>query len=225
MAFDGEKKTETAGHKGEEDKKEPDWKMLDPKSIDRPDGLQGVQKCADGKLIHGDLQEMLYKNRETHILQNDTLQIQQKQSIDVEQTATIVIKQGRELMVGVYNKEEVQGDRTLWVHGGDEEHYLIHREINEPVERIEYKNACFEWGILSAEATALALETKAVAMALENFKVEASTCYFTNKAIEEKMSGLQSHLKVFETRVGLLLLAAQTKLNAAVNWAASSPTS
>jgi hypothetical protein len=225
MAFDGEPKTETSGHGGKNDKEEVDWHMLDPKAIALPTGLQGVQSCADGKLIHGDMQEMLYNNRETHILMTDTLKIQQQHIVDIEQTEQIVVKQGREVMVGVYDKNEIQGDRTLWVHGKDDEHYLVHREINEPVERFEYKHICFEYGVAGTEAIGLKAETTGVAVALENVKVEASTCAFLNKAIEEKMSGIQSKLKVFETAVGLLLLAAQTKLNAAVNWAMSSPTS
>jgi hypothetical protein len=223
--FDKAVKTETAAHAGKEDKKAPDWKKLNPQIIALPTGLQGIPSCTDGKLIHGDQQEMVEKLREIHVIGSDTLKVQQFQEIEIEQYANHTIKQGRELTVGIYDKTEIKGDREMWVHGKDDEHYLIHREIDEPVERIEHKNISFEWGIASAEATGLSIETKLVALALENVKAELSTCHFLNKAIEEKLSGVQSYFEVFETRVGLLLLAAQHKFNAAVNWALSSPTS
>jgi hypothetical protein len=142
--FDKAVKTETAAHAGKEDKKAPDWKKLNPQIIALPTGLQGIPSCTDGKLIHGDQQEMVEKLREIHVIGSDTLKVQQFQEIEIEQYANHTIKQGRELTVGIYDKTEIKGDREMWVHGKDDEHYLIHREIDEPVERIEHKNISFE---------------------------------------------------------------------------------
>jgi hypothetical protein len=215
----------TRKHKGKDDDKEPDWKLLDPASIGKQVCLQGLPTCADGKVVNGDCQVFVQDNRETHILGNDTLLLKGNQIEDVEQTSTISIKQGRTLAVGVFDFTEIQGPRTFIVHGPDDEHYLIHREIDEPVEKFEHKNMCVEYGWFNAEAMASTVETKALSVAVENVKVEAKMFKQTNELIEGKIDGMTAKAEGMDVALGLLMLKGKYTLNALANWARSSPTS
>jgi hypothetical protein len=224
-AFEAQVKTATNEHKGKEDKNGPDYGRLSAAAIALPTGLNGVNSCTDGKVIFGDLQEMIHQNRETQIVLNDTIRIGQNHSETIEKTSTNIIKMGRESMVGVYDTTEIQGDRTLWVHGDDKEHYLIHREIDEPVEKFEHKKFCLEYGSTSMEAMASAFETKGFSFALENMKVEAKMFKQTNELIEGKMDAITGKAEGMDVALGLLMLKGKYTFNALCNWAMSSPTS
>lgn len=225
MAFNGQLKTETGSHKGDNDKAAPNWKRLDPQSINMKSALSGIAACSDGKVVHGDLRELIMQNRETNILQNDTLAIQQKQTETVEQTSTTTIKQGRDVMVGVYDKLQVLGDRSLWVHGHDDEHYLTRREIDEPDEKFERKHFSLEYGWTSLETLATSFETKALQTAIGSLKVEAELFEQTNAYIAGKMDAVTSKLEGFDLDIGMLLLRAEFAINALLNFARSTPIS
>lgn len=224
-AFEAEVKTATSEHGGKEDKNGPDYGRLSASAIALPTGLNGVNSCTDGKVIFGDLQEMIHQNRETQIVWGDTIRIGQTHSSTIEKTSTNVIKMGRETMIGTYDTTEIQGDRTLWVHGDDKEHYLTHREIDEPVEKFEHKNTCLEYGWSSMEAMASSIETKGVAVEIENVKVEAKMFKQTNELIEGKMDAITGKAEGMDVSLGLLMLKGKYTFNALCNWAMSSPTS
>ena len=225
MAFNGQKETITAAHKGDEDKTPPDWKRLNPQAISTTAALGGIAACTDGKYVHGDLRELISQDRQTTILQNDTLLVQGKQAETIDQTSTTTIKQGRDVMIGVYDKLQVQGDRTIWVHGSDDEHYLTRREIHEPDEKFEYKHFCVEYGWTNIETLATAFETKALQTAIGSLKVEAEMFEQSNAYIAGRMKAVTSKLEGFDLDVGMLLLRAEFALNALANFATSSPIS
>lgn len=225
MAFTKEIKTETRSHKGDEDKEPPDWKRLNASAINDKSALAGVSDCADGKVVHGDLRELIYQHRQTDILQDDALTIQGKRTEDVEKTATINIKQGRDIMIGVFDKMQVQGERQLWVDGADNETYSTHREINEPREKFEHKHFCWEYGVFNIETMLSAFETKAFGLALENVKVEAKMFEQTNHLIAGKMDAITAKAEGMDLSLGFLLLRIKYALNALPNFAASTPIS
>lgn len=225
MAFHADIQTETQEHKGEEDSKPPDWKRLNAAAINQKTALAGIQACVDGKVVHGDLQELIYMDRKTDILQNDTLQIQGNQTETVEQTATITIKEGRDIMIGVFEKMQIHGTRLLRVDNADHEFYATHREIHEPQEKFEFKHFCFEYGFFNIETLLSAFETKALALALENVKIEAKMFEQTNRLIAGKVDALTAKAEGMDLSLGFLLLRIKYALNALPNFAASTPIS
>lgn len=206
MAFDGATKTTTNEHKGSEDKNPPDWKRLNPSQINTKTALAGVAACTDGKVVNGDLREFIQKDRQTTIMENDSLHIQGTQTEDVEQTATITIKNGRDMMIGVFDKVQVSGDRQIWVNGADSEYYLTHREIHEPAEKFEYKRLSWEYGLFGVETMASGFETKALSLAVENVKVEAKMFEETNQLIAGKVDAITARAEGMDVNLGLLLL-------------------
>ena len=184
-----------------------------------------MSDCTDGKVVHGDLRELIYQHRQTDILQDDALTIQGKRTEDVEQTATITIKQGRDIMIGVLDKMQVQGERQLWVDGANSETYSTHREIHEPREKFEYKHFCWEYGFFNIETLVSAFETKAFGLALENVKIEAKMFEQTNHLIAGKMDAITSKAEGMDLSLGFLLLRIKYALNALPNFAASTPIS
>ena len=225
MAFGADVKTETRKHKGEEDKQPPDWKQLDASNINQKTALSGVMACADGKVVHGDLRELIHQNRQTDILQNDKITIQGTQTEAVEKTSKITIKQGRDIMIGVYEKMQVQGERQIWVDGADNEFYASHREIHEPQEKFEYKHFCWEYGFFNIETLLSSFETKALTMAVENVKIEAKMFEQTNKLIAGKADAVTAKAEGMDLSLGFLLLRIKYALNALPNFAASTPIS
>jgi hypothetical protein len=225
MAFKADIKTETRSHGGDEDKKSPDWKRLNASAINEKSALAGVSSCTDGKLIHGDLRELIYQHRQTDILQDDQLTIQGKRTQDIEKTSQLTVKQGRDTMIGVYDKTQVQGERQLWVDGVDHEFYATHREIEEPQEKFERKHFCWEYGVFGIDTQLSAFETKALGLAVENVKIEAKMFEQTNHLIAGKMDAITSKAEGMDLSLGFLLLRIKYALNALPNFAASTPIS
>lgn len=223
--FGGTEQTGTGEHGGGTDSSWPSFKQLQPQQIAVPTGLQGIPSCTWGSMIYGDRQEIVYNNRQTAVVLNDTLNVGQNRDVTIEQANNVVVKNTRTVQVTPLEKLIVLGNREVWVHGQDTEHYLTHRQIDEPVERIEHTTKSIEYGTTTAEAFAVAAETKAVAVSVENIKAELKLFKSTNEAIENKLTPLQNSIKAMSTHIGALKLAAKIKLNALVNWAASSPTS
>lgn len=223
--FGGNALTATAEHGGGKDSSWPDFKGLAPQQIQVPTGLQGLASCTWGSKIYGDRQEIVYKNRQTAIVLNDTLNVGENRTDTIEMADTLYVKNGRLVQISPTDKLQVLGNREVWVHGQDTEHYLVHREIHEPVERIEHSEKAIEYGTTIAETFASSFETKGFALAVENIKAELKMFKSTNEAIENHLKPLQSSIEAMSTHIGALKLAAKVKLNALVNWALSSPTS
>ena len=223
MAFHANIQTATQEHKGDDDKNPPDYKRLSPSAINTKTALAGVSSCSDGKVVHGDLRELIQQNRQTNILLNDQLAIQGTQTEDVEKTSTITIKQGRDIMIGVMEKMQVQGERQLHVDGQDSEFYATHREIQEPLEKFEHKHFSWEWGFSEISTMLTSFETKALSVAIENVKIEAKMFEQTNKLIAGKIDALTAKAEGMDLSLGFLLLRIKYALNALPNFAASTP--
>ena len=221
--FSGSAQTETAEHGGGNDHAWPDFKALDPKQISVPTGLQGIPTCTWGTKVYGDQQEIIYKNRQVAIVLNDKLDVGVDRTETIEAANYIYVKGGRLVEITPTETLQVNGNRMVWVHGQDTEHYLVHREIQEPVERIEHSEKSMEYGSSKAEALGAAFETKGFAAEIKNIKAEQQFFNSTNAGIENRLKPLQSGIETMEAHIGALKLACKVKLNALINFATSSP--
>lgn len=231
MAFTPEIQTETRAHKGDEDKQPPDWKGLEAAKIDKKTALAGVMACTDGKVVHGDLRELVQQNRQTDIVLNDKL------TIDGNLTCRVV-GTTNDTRVGVHNQTNMHVRNDTFLESRTEMHYQpehrVQKEEDHSVVKqlLEWKEKHFEWKDFFVETKNISLgfcwplsfEKHLMDSSGHIFKMEGSAIEVEFKEIKNSLGALATEINGGKVKAAAThMKAIAANINAGIALNADSP--